>query len=66
MNAKKAEIKKITNAELKLDTNDLGLEGSPTVVNRIFSPPAREGGKIFDGDITEAINEIVDILTKEL
>lgn len=66
MNAKKAEIKKITNAELTLDTNDLGLDGSPTVVNRIFTPPVREGGKIFDGDITEAINEIVDILTKEL
>lgn len=66
MNAKKAEIKKITNAELKLDTNDLGLDGSPTVVNRIFTPPVREGGKIFEGDITEAINEIVAILTKEI
>lgn len=66
MRAKKAEIKTITNSDLQLETADLGLDGSPTVVNKIFTPPVREGGKIFDGDLTEAVNEIVDLLTKEL
>jgi len=66
MRSKKAEIKKISNEDLKLDTNDLGLDGSPTVVNRIFTPPVREGGKIFDGDPAGAVNEIVDIVTKDL
>jgi electron transfer flavoprotein beta subunit len=66
MRAKNCEIRKISNADLKLESSDLGLDGSPTVVNKIFTPPSREGGKIFDGDIQEAVNELVDILTKEL
>lgn len=65
MRAKKAEIKKITNEELGLESTDLGLDGSPTVVDKIFSPPVREGGKVFDGDINEACDELAKILTSE-
>ena len=66
MRAKKAEIKKLDNAALGLDNKDIGLDGSPTVVSKIFTPPVREGGQIFDGDISEACDKIVEILTKEI
>lgn len=66
MRAKKAEIKKITNNELGLNTNDLGLEGSPTVVNKIFTPPVREGGEILEGETKEVCDKLADIFIKDL
>lgn len=36
-------------ADINADENLLGLKGSPTMVNRIFPPPAREPGEIIPG-----------------
>ena len=66
MKAKKAEIKKMTNAELGLDANDIGLEGSPTVVNKIFTPPVREGGQMLEGDLPDVCEQLVDLLKNEI
>ena len=66
MKAKKAEIKKMTNAELGLDVNDIGLEGSPTVVNKIFTPPVREGGQMLEGDLPDVCEQLVDLLKNEI
>lgn len=40
----------------------LGLKGSPTMVRRIFSPPVRGGGLVFDSteNKTQAVGDFVD------
>ncbi|MBL7158132.1 MAG: electron transfer flavoprotein subunit beta/FixA family protein [Candidatus Omnitrophica bacterium] len=62
MRAKKAEIRKMTAEDLNCDFDKIGLDGSPTRVVKIFTPPARKGGEILKGDI----QEIVERLAKEL
>ncbi|MBU1862520.1 MAG: electron transfer flavoprotein subunit beta/FixA family protein [Candidatus Omnitrophica bacterium] len=66
MKAKKAEIKKLTNADLGLEPNDIGLEGSPTVVNKIFTPSVREGGQILEGEVPDICGKLVTLLKSEL
>ena len=44
-NAKKAELKIMTADDLQLDENDIGLNGSPTQVIKIFSPDLRKEGE---------------------
>jgi electron transfer flavoprotein beta subunit len=58
LKAKKAEIKEITNEELKLDPEQIGLEGSFTRVVKIFEPEEPEPGEIIEGspeELAEAI-----------
>jgi electron transfer flavoprotein alpha/beta subunit len=64
MRARKAEIKKITAADLDLPPGDLGLDGSPTRVARIFAPPPREGGKIFEGEPEDSTSGLLQALEK--
>lgn len=62
MKAKKAEITVWGRGDLDVDEAELGLDGSPTRVVRIFAPEPRGGGVVFDGDVQES----VDKLTAEL
>ncbi len=66
MAARKAEIPTWNNKDLGIDENQVGLKGSPTQVVKIFTPPPKAGGKIFQGEPEEAtsklIEEIKDIL----
>lgn len=62
MAAKKAEIRKMTAADLKVEESDLGLKGSPTQVKNIFAPEARKDRKMLEGTAEEQI----DTLVKEL
>lgn len=62
MAAKKAVIAKWTAADLGADPKKLGLDGSPTKVVRIFTPPAREGGEIFKGEPLECVRKLVGAL----
>lgn len=48
--------------EIQADPERIGLRGSPTVVNKIFSPPKRTGGKIWDGETKQAVEELAKIL----
>ncbi len=50
MRAKKAEIRKLTAADIGADPETLGLKGSPTYVDKIFSPPKRTGGEMITGE----------------
>lgn len=59
MRAKKAEIKTISSADLDVDTERLGLTGSPTQVVRIFTPPKPSGGKIFQGEASEVVSKLL-------
>jgi len=45
----------------------IGLKGSPTWVRRIFSPPLKEGGPVFDGrkDPVPAVERFLDTITAD-
>ncbi len=64
MKAKKAEIKTLKAIDLDVEDDRLGLTGSPTQVVRIFTPPPRPQGQIFDGDPSESVDQLVEILKK--
>lgn len=66
MRAKKAEIQLLTSKELDVKPEYLGLDGSPTQVMKIFSPPVREKGKLIEGDIPEIVEKLVEILKANL
>lgn len=50
LRARKAQIATWTAKDIEADEMMLGLSGSPTQVMRIFSPEARPGGEIIEGD----------------
>ena len=53
MAAKKAVIKVLDAATIGADTKKTGLNGSPTQVMKIFTPPQRTGGEKFSGEAQE-------------
>jgi electron transfer flavoprotein beta subunit len=59
MRAKKAEIKSFSAADIEGDPKNLGLNGSPTSVVRIFTPPAKGGGQILSGEAEEIVNTLI-------
>ena len=62
MKAKSAKIMKWTAEDIEADPKSLGLDGSPTRVVKIFSPPPRKGGEMISGDATEVSQELVALL----
>ncbi|MCX5677851.1 MAG: electron transfer flavoprotein subunit beta/FixA family protein [Candidatus Omnitrophica bacterium] len=62
MRAKSAKITKWTADDIDADAKSLGLDGSPTRVVKIFSPPPRKGGEIIKGDAVEVSRELVQLL----
>ncbi len=65
MAAKKAEIPVWKAEDLDVDSASLGLEGSPTWVDHIFSPPPRGGGKMFEGEPEDMVNAFIDKLKED-
>ncbi len=59
MAAKKAEIRKLSAADIKADENKLGLKGSPTQVRNIFAPDTKKDRKMVDGTAVEKVEAIV-------
>lgn len=59
MAAKKAQITTWTAADIDAHRSFLGLEGSPTKVVRIFTPPARAGGEILQGEPEQVVQTVV-------
>ncbi len=64
MRARKAEIKTISAQDIDIAHTELGLDGSPTKVMKIFAPPTREGGQVFEGEVSETTQNLVDVLEK--
>lgn len=62
MAAKKAEIRKLSAADIGAEEENLGLKGSPTQVRNIFAPEARKDRKMLEG----TADEKVEALLKEL
>jgi len=62
MKAKKAEIKKVNLEDLAEDISRFGMKGSPTIVEKIFSPPPRKGGEMLLGTPSERAEKLVEHL----
>ena len=62
MAARRAEITTWTAADLDGEPALLGLDGSPTKVVKIFTPEARKGGEILQGEPSETVPRLVEKL----
>jgi electron transfer flavoprotein beta subunit len=62
LKAKKAEIREITNNDLSLDPNEIGLDGSFTRVVKIFEPDTHEAGEVVEGSTDELVKAIFNKL----
>jgi electron transfer flavoprotein beta subunit len=62
MAAKKAQIPVWKAQDIGADPKKLGLEGSPTKVVRIFTPPRRSGGEILTGEPEDVVPKLVEKL----
>jgi len=60
--ARKAEITHWKAEDIGADRGRIGLDGSPTKVVKIFTPPPREGGEIFTGEPGEVAPKLVEKL----
>ena len=59
MLARKKEIAILNKDELEIDSVRIGLNGSPTQVIKIFTPPKSLRGKIFEGQKREAVASLL-------
>ncbi|MCK4851841.1 MAG: electron transfer flavoprotein subunit beta/FixA family protein [Candidatus Omnitrophica bacterium] len=62
MRAKKAEIPVWTAEDLLCDEEKIGLDGSPTRVIKVFTPPPRQGGRVLAGEPEAVSKELADLL----
>lgn len=56
------EIKILNNSFLKFDKNEVGLVGSPTKVRKTFTKGPKGEGVLFQGDIDEAVQKIIEAI----
>ena len=49
LRAKRTQIEVWNKDAIRADSNLLGLKGSPTIVKKVFPPPGRKQGEVFDG-----------------
>ncbi|MBN2830719.1 MAG: electron transfer flavoprotein subunit beta/FixA family protein [Candidatus Omnitrophica bacterium] len=66
MRAKAAKITILTQKELALDPQQIGLCGSPTQVVKIFTPPQRQGGQMLAGEVPDIAGQLVELLREEV
>ena len=62
LRAKKAEIQNWGAQDLECDPAALGLDGSPTKVVKIFTPPVRGQGEMLEGEPDEVAQKLVEKL----
>ena len=66
MKAKSANIIRWGVKDIGCDPHNVGLEGSPTRVIKIFTPPPRKSGEILHGDTSEAAQKLTELLKSEV
>ncbi len=62
MRARKAGIPVWTAEDLGCDEGKIGLDGSPTRVVKVFTPPPREGGRVLEGEPEETSKELAGLI----
>jgi electron transfer flavoprotein beta subunit len=65
MKAKSAALEVFNSEYIKADENKIGLNGSPTKVVKIFSPPVKGNTEIYSGEPEESAKQVVNKI-KEL
>jgi len=66
MKARSQPITLWGNNDLGIEAKDVGLDGSPTQVVKIFTPPPREKGVMLEGEAGEVASKLADELKKIL
>lgn len=66
LQARKQKIKVWGKSELQAEEGYVGLDGSPTRVIKIFTPPHRKSGLILEGSTEEVTEKIVSLLKDEV
>lgn len=66
MKAKKTEIRTLKAIDLEAEDCRIGLTGSPTWVSKIFTPPPRPKGQMFEGDPEDVTTKLVDAMKDRL
>ncbi|MDP2939893.1 MAG: electron transfer flavoprotein subunit beta/FixA family protein [Candidatus Omnitrophota bacterium] len=66
MRSKQAKILHLSSANLDVEMERLGLNGSPTQVIKIFTPAPRKGGVIFQGSTQEIVDKLVEALKQDI
>jgi electron transfer flavoprotein beta subunit len=66
MRSKKAQITIWRKDDLDVKDENIGLEGSPTQVIKVFTPPKRTGGQIFQGKTEDVVEKLVNELKDEI
>jgi len=66
MKAKSAKITVLGAKDLDCDPKMIGLDGSPTKVVKVFSPPPRKGGVKIQGEPHEVVDKLVGYLKDDL
>lgn len=59
MKAKKTEIKTLSAADINADPKNIGLNGSPTNVVKVFTPAPKGGGEILSGEAEEILDKLI-------
>lgn len=62
MKAKAAKITAWTAADIASDPKSIGLDGSPTRVVKIFTPPPRKGGEILKGETADIAAKLAQLV----
>jgi len=62
MAAKKAEIPVWGFDELQPDENNIGLNGPPTKVSKVFAPPVKLNKEVLSGEPAEMVTELIQKL----
>jgi len=64
MRARRCAIARWGADDLRCDKRYLGLDGSPTRVLKVFAPPSRAGGRVWEGNPSEAAGRLVKALAE--
>jgi electron transfer flavoprotein beta subunit len=59
MKAKKAEIKTLKAEDIQVEAKNIGLNGSPTQVIKIFTPPPKSSGEVLEGEAGEIVDKLI-------
>lgn len=66
MRARQAKIIHWTHKDLEVNSENLGLSGSPTQVVKVFSPPPRAQGEMLEGDPEVVTQKLAEILISNI